>query len=143
MQILGNLKVKGNSPYWIPEDLPGTLLTPTWYYLKYRFIGGILEVYFLQLCCGSFYIIITLVNHSLMSDSSNPISVACQAPLSMGFSRQEYWSGLLFLSPGDLPDPKFEPGSSWVAGGFFNSWATREGFNKVIIILYVGIWIYF
>ena len=34
-----------------------------------------------------------------------------QAPLSMGFSRQEYWSELPFLSPGDLPDPGIEPGS--------------------------------
>jgi len=34
-----------------------------------------------------------------------PWIVACQAPLSMGFSRQEYWSGLPFPSPGDLPDP--------------------------------------
>ena len=35
-------------------------------------------------------------------------TVACQAPLSMGFSRQEYWSGLPFPSPGDLPDPGVE-----------------------------------
>ena len=35
--------------------------------------------------------------------------VACQAPLSMGFSRQEYWSGLPCLPPGDLPDPGIEP----------------------------------
>ena len=35
--------------------------------------------------------------------------VAYQAPLSMGFSRQEYWSGLPFPSPGDLPDPGIEP----------------------------------
>ena len=40
-----------------------------------------------------------------------PWAVACQAPLPMGFSRQEYWSGLPFLSPGDLPDPRTEPGS--------------------------------
>ena len=40
-----------------------------------------------------------------------PWAVACQAPLSMGFSRQEYWSGLPFPSPGDLPDPGIEPGS--------------------------------
>ena len=39
-----------------------------------------------------------------------PWTVACQAPLSMGFSRQEYWSGLLFSSLGDLPDPGMEPG---------------------------------
>ena len=40
-----------------------------------------------------------------------PWAVACQAPPSMGFSRQEYWSGLPFPSPGDLPDPGIEPGS--------------------------------
>ena len=39
-----------------------------------------------------------------------PWTVACQAPLSMGFSRQEYWSGLPFPSPGDLLDPRIEPG---------------------------------
>ena len=38
-------------------------------------------------------------------------TVACQAPLSMGFSRQEYWSGLPFPSPEDLPDPGIEPWS--------------------------------
>ena len=38
-------------------------------------------------------------------------TVPHQAPLSMGFSRQEYWSGLSFPSPGDLPDPGIEPGS--------------------------------
>ena len=39
---------------------------------------------------------------------ATPWTVAHQAPLSMGFSRQEYWSGLPFPSPGDLPDPGFE-----------------------------------
>ena len=39
-----------------------------------------------------------------------PWTVAYQAPLSMGFSRQEYWSGLPFPSPGDLPNPGIEPG---------------------------------
>ena len=38
-----------------------------------------------------------------------PWTVANQAPLSMGFSRQEYWSGLPFPSPGDLPNPEIEP----------------------------------
>ena len=41
-----------------------------------------------------------------------PWTVACQAPLSMEFSRQQYWSGLPFPSPGDLPDPGIEPKSS-------------------------------
>ena len=40
-----------------------------------------------------------------------PWTVARQAPLSIGFSRQEYWSGLPFLSPGDLPDPGIKPRS--------------------------------
>ena len=40
-----------------------------------------------------------------------PWAVAYQAPPSMGFSRQECWSGLPFPSPGDLPDPGIEPGS--------------------------------
>ena len=47
--------------------------------------------------------------------------VACQAPLSMGFSRQEYWSGLPCPSPGDLPDPEIEPVSPMspvLAGGY-------------------------
>ena len=38
-------------------------------------------------------------------------TIACLASLSMGFPRQEYWSGLPFLSPGDLPDPGIEPWS--------------------------------
>ena len=40
-----------------------------------------------------------------------PWTVAHQAPLSMGFSRQGYWSGLPFPSPGDLPDPGIKPSS--------------------------------
>ena len=42
---------------------------------------------------------------------ATPWTVACQTPLSMGFSRQEYWNGLPFPSLGDLPDPGIEPGS--------------------------------
>ena len=56
-------------------------------------------------------------------------TVACQAPLSMGFSRQEYWSGLPCLLPGDLPDPGTEPASLMspaLAGGFFTTSATWE-----------------
>ena len=53
-----------------------------------------------------------------------PWTVACQAPLSMGFSRQEYWSGLSFPSPGDLPNPGIEPVSPMtpaLAGRFFTT----------------------
>ena len=48
---------------------------------------------------------------SVVSDSVTPWTVASQAPLSMGFSKQEYWSGLPFPSPEDLPNPGIEPGS--------------------------------
>ena len=53
-----------------------------------------------------------------------PWTVACQAPLSMGFSRQEYWRGMPLLFPEYLPDPRIEPAStaSWaLAGGFFTT----------------------
>ena len=46
-----------------------------------------------------------------MSDSATPWTVAYQVPPSMGFSRQEHWSGLPFPSPGDLPDPGMKAGS--------------------------------
>ena len=48
------------------------------------------------------------VSHSVESDSLDCWTVACRAPLSMGFPRQEYWSGLQFPPPGDLPDPGTE-----------------------------------
>ena len=43
-----------------------------------------------------------------MSDSCDLMTVAHQAPLSMGFSKEEYWSGLIFPSSGDLPNPGIE-----------------------------------
>ena len=49
-------------------------------------------------------------------------AVARQAPLSMGLTKQEYWSGLPFPTPGDLPNPGIEPASlvsTALAGGFF------------------------
>ena len=51
------------------------------------------------------------VSHSVMSDSATPWAVAHRAPLSMEFSRQEYYSGLPCPSPGDLPGPGTDPGS--------------------------------
>ena len=48
---------------------------------------------------------------TLSCPTVTPWAVAYHAPLSMEFSRQEYWSGLPLPSPGDLPDPGIEPGS--------------------------------
>ena len=50
-----------------------------------------------------------------------PWIIARQAPLSMEISRQEYWSGLPFPHPGDLPEPGIEPTSPALAGGFFTT----------------------
>ena len=58
---------------------------------------------------------------------TTPWTAAHQAPLSMGFSRQEYWSGLPFPSPGDLPDPGIKPTSlrfPALAGRFSTTGAT-------------------
>ena len=55
-----------------------------------------------NICCA-------VLSHSVMFDSVTPWTVAHQAPLSMDFSRQEYWSGLPCPPPGDLPDPGIKP----------------------------------
>ena len=57
-----------------------------------------------------------LLNHFSRLQLFVPLwTVACQAPLSIGFSRQEYWGGFLFPPPGDLPDPEIEPTSLLVS----------------------------
>ena len=59
-------------------------------------------------------------------------TVACQAPLSMGFSRQEHWSGFLWPPPGDLPDPGIKLASLMspeLAGGFFTASTTWEALH--------------
>ena len=65
----------------------------------------------------------------------NPMDVACQAPLSMEFSRQEYWSGLPFSSPGDLPDPGIEPRSPALQADYCLSY--RKTFLNIIICLLI------
>ena len=66
-----------------------------------------------------------MLSHLVVSDSfGTPWTVACQTPLSVGFSRQEYWSGLPFPTLGDLPNPRIEPVSSVSpasAGKFFTT----------------------
>ena len=67
--------------------------------------------------------------HSVVSDSAIPWTVAPQAPLSMEFSRQEYWSGFPCPPPGDLPKPGVKPLSPALAGGFFATSATCDTFK--------------
>ena len=84
-----------------------------------------------------------------------PWTVACLAPLSMGFPRQEYWSGLPFPSPGDLSHPGIKPAPPALAGGFFTTkppgkpvMILPSKFNKVtyfesvIVILNANQWDY-
>ena len=68
-----------------------------------------------------------MLGHSVVSDSATPLTVAHQAPLYMEFPRQEYWSGLPFPTPGDLPNPGIKLvllASPALAGGFFTTSAT-------------------
>ena len=64
----------------------------------------------------------------------SPWTVAHQAPLSSKFSRQEYWSGLPFPSPGDFPDPRIEPvslASPALTGGFFTTAAPGKPLSHI------------
>ena len=57
--------------------------------------------------------LLLLFSRQVVSNTfATPWTVVHQAPLSMGFSRQEYWNGWPFPSPGDLPDPGIEPTSA-------------------------------
>ena len=69
---------------------------------------------------------------------ATPWTVAHQAPLSMGFSRQEYWSGLPFPSSGDLPDPGIKLRSPALQADFL----TSELPGKPIVCIYVYIVVY-
>ena len=82
---------------------------------------------------------------SVMFDSVSPWTIACQTPLSMVFPRQEYWSGLPFPSPADLPSPGTEPKSPawqveslslshlgrplWSISSLFCVWYEIKGFS--------------
>ena len=67
--------------------------------------------------CYKDYVHVQLLSRVWLS--ATPWTVAHQTPMSMGFSRQEYWSGLPFPTPGDLPNPGIKPTSPPLAGGFF------------------------
>ena len=81
-----------------------------------------------------------LFSCKVMSDSATLWAVACQAPLSMGSSSQEDWSGLPFSSPGDLSDPGFKPESpaSPVLQVDSYLWATREalGIRRIFFFFF-------
>ena len=62
-----------------------------------------------------------------------PWTIAHQILLSMGFFGEEYWNGLLFPPPGDIPDPGIDPVSPALAGGFFFTTEPPLHINKIVI----------
>ena len=75
----------------------------------------------------------------------DPWTVVRQVPLSMEFSRQEYWSGLPFPPPGDLSDPGIEPNASYVScigSRFFSIGTTWEALYIINVCVCVYIYIY-
>ena len=77
----------------------------------------------------SVYVCVCACTLSRVQLFETPWTVACQPPLSMEYSRQEYWSGIPFPIPGNLPDPGIQPaslGSLALADGFFITNATWE-----------------
>ena len=67
------------------------------------------QIHCIHIVYASVYIIYSSSNSCAYSNLCNPTDYSCQAPLSMGFSRQKYWSGLPFPTPGDLPNTGFKP----------------------------------
>ena len=74
--------------------------------------------------------------YSVVFDSATPWSIALQAPLSMGFPRQEHWSGLPFPPPGDLPDPGIEPCRLLRCRQLLHRRATREAQGHIWMSCY-------
>ena len=91
-------------------------------------------VNYLYICVCVCVCLCVCVSVPVVFDSAIPWTVSCQAPLSMEFSRQEYWSGLPFPSLGDFPNPGIKPVSlacPALAGRFF----TTESSGKHISII--------
>ena len=132
------------------------LHTSTYTFLqKYRWVHSVLSVlHLLSSCNNTSY---QLLGFNSLFDWLHPIlkygdglvtksclilvtpwTVACQVPLSLGFSRQEYWSGLAFPSLGDLPDPGIEPRSPALWTDSFTDWAMREALLWICHILFIA-----
>ena len=82
-----------------------------------------------------------MLSCSDMSDSATPWTVALQVPLPVEFSREEYWIGLPFPTPGDLPEPGIEPKSlvsRALAGRFFTT--APPGKPKLTVLQFGGFW---
>ena len=104
-------------------------------YEIYKICNGSINIHFeeyISKCVA----VVQLLSH--VQPFASPWTVAHQAPLSMGFSKQEYWSGLPFLSPRALPDPEIEATSPALPGGFFTIESPGKPHIKVYFWLILG-----
>ena len=98
--------------HWTTREVPRF-----WYFSKdQKEVRGAVNIWRKNML-GSFCCWVAVMSESFAIQWT----IACQVPLSREFPRQEYWSGLSFLSPGDLPSPEIEPRSPALAGGFFTT----------------------
>jgi len=115
-----------NSFFWNFYQLVLFCFNPSNYVYKRHVVFQVKKNKIHACCCVWFFV--------------TPWTIACQAPLPMGFPRQEYWSGLLPFPPlGDLHNPGIEPASPALTGGFFN-WATWETLPSNVLKIF-GIFI--
>ena len=95
-----------------------------------------------RLCWVNFQLSCMLSHFSRVKLFATLRTVACQAPVFMGFSRQEYWSGLPFPSLGNLLNPRSESGSACIVSRFFTLWVTREALyllSKYLCLFFLDI----
>ena len=96
------------------------------------------------ICLFPYLLLLSLFSHSLsyVRLFATPWTVAGQAPLYVGFPRQEYWNGLLFPTPGDLPDPGIKSASPALTIRFFTAEPPGKPcfliLNKILISLNSG-----
>ena len=112
----------GNSTWYYAVSYIRKEYKKEWTYVSYMY-NWITLLYVCVCVCVS----VCLLSHIQLFVTQ--WTVARQAPLSMEFSRQEYWSGLLFSPPGDLPNPGIKPTSlvsPTLAGGFFTTEPPRK-----------------
>ena len=122
---------------YVPKNAYRVKSTGSWIWLKLPDSQSKTIVLFIWKNC---YWIIWYPNkqtkwsRSVVSDSVTPWTVVYQASLSTGFSRQEYWSGFPFPSPGDLLSPGTRNWASHIVGRRFTVWATTEVYSRSLFI---------
>ena len=96
----------------------------------------------ISICLFIYMLAVGLVTNSCLT-LVTPQTVARQAPLPMGFSRQGYWSGLPFPAPGDLPDPGIRPGSPALqADSLPTELKGKPMYMYMYICMYICIYVY-